>query len=197
MFFFFVFFSWMSNSPEVPNLVCDLGKNQRKLTLNSTRAKSPGTSSEAISPFLAHAAYYFLFYASREPHENICCVNFAHDVWYPKMKTNHTGTKMYFHFRKFIYHWQYPQIKAAIVTVGLLVKRKGCRIEKWTRCRSACSSVVNPVMTMIFVLACISLSLSLPMKYSPHSGVSRTAVVACMQRCGYLQCRWSANLRCG
>ena len=37
------------------------------------------------------------------------CMNFAHDVWYPKMKTNHTSTKMYFHFRKFIYRWQYPQ----------------------------------------------------------------------------------------
>ena len=37
-----------------------------------------------------------------------------------------------------------------------VVKRKGCRIEKWTRCRPACSSVVNPVTTMIFVLACIS-----------------------------------------
>ena len=45
-----------------------------------------------------------------------------------------------------------------------VVKRKGCRIEKWTRCRPACSSVVYPVTTMIFVLACISNSSKLSWK---------------------------------
>ena len=71
----------MSNSPEVPSLVCDPRENQRKLASTSTMEKSPGTSSDGGHfTILARVAYYLLFYASGEPHENICCMNFAHDV---------------------------------------------------------------------------------------------------------------------
>ena len=54
----------MSNSPEVPNLVCDSYENQRKLALFSTREKSPGTKLGGHFTILARAAYHSLFYAS-------------------------------------------------------------------------------------------------------------------------------------
>ena len=97
------------------NVVCSSkpclwsSRKSTKTRINFNTEKSPGTSSEAISIFtiLARAAYHFFILC--EPHEMICCMNFAHDVWYPQMKTNHTCKKMYFNFQKFIYRWQYPQ----------------------------------------------------------------------------------------
>ena len=46
-------------------------------------------------------------------------MNFAHNVWYPQMKTNHTCTKMYFNFQKFIYCWQYPQGGDCYLRLGI------------------------------------------------------------------------------
>ena len=129
------FFHWMSNSLKVPNLVCDPRENLRKLASTS---KGKNYQELARRPLHHFSTCGVLFFILCEPHEKICCMNFAHGVWNPQMKTNHVCTKMYFNFRKFIYRWlEYPQGSNCYQT-SKVVKRKGCRIEKWTCCCLAC-----------------------------------------------------------
>ena len=131
--------------------------------ITKTRIFNEGKITGNFGGHFTILACRILFYASSEPHEIICCMSFAHDVWYPKMKTNHTCTKMYFHFRKFIYRWQYPQGGDCYRTV---VKRKGCRIEKSVVARRVLSCYDNE-------LACISISCLQASQYET-AGILRT-----------------------
>ena len=126
----------MSNSPEVPNLVCDPRENQWKLPSTST---GKNHRELAWRPFHHFSTCGVLFFILCEPHENYA-------AW--------TSLTMYDTLK-----WkQITHVQICILTFGSLfiadnilkgaivtkvVKRKGCRIEKWNRCRPACTGVAQ------------------------------------------------------
>ena len=111
----------MSNSPEVPNLVCDPYENQRKLALTSTREKLPETSSEAISPFkhVWRIIFYFIRAASHMK---------SYAAWTSLTMYDTLKWKQITHVQKCIFTFGSLLIadnilKAAIVTVSSLKER--------------------------------------------------------------------------